>query len=396
MAGIAQLVEPRIVIPVVAGSSPVSRPTTLKGFATVSLFFRPSNLLKKRYLGVVNFKEKHLAAIQKIVRHKGIVYRVQIRRKNAKIISKTFATKRLAQQFANKLESDEQTLLAFGSLTNTSILLSKLMARYISTEYKGSRLKEQSLKLDYFLSVLDDKPISEFTTANIDFALSALPSKFSNATVNRYKAAISVVFSYACKQYGLANNPVKNIRSKPENNERIRFLSDSERARLFESCKASQWSKLHLLVLMAITTGARKGELLSLMFSDIDFDRHTAYVQTSKNGQPRVLPLTEEVISELDRFKHQEASLIFNSELKPDRPMCFTKQWKKALTQAEIIDFRFHDLRHSCASLLAQSGASLLEIAEVLGHKQIQITKRYSHLCINHKSKLINKVMGSI
>jgi integrase len=205
-----------------------------------------------------------------------------------------------------------------------------------------------------------------------------------------------VVFSYACREFDLPDNPVQHIRSKPENNERIRFLSDDERARLFKACKASQWSKLHLLVLMAITTGARKSELLNLTFSDIDFERQTAYVQTSKNGQPRVLPLTNEVLAELNKFKSQEASLIFNSELKPDRPMCFTKQWKKALVQAEIKDFRYHDLRHSCASLLAQSGASLLEIAEVLGHKQIQVTKRYSHLCIDHKTRLINKVMGSL
>ena len=337
-----------------------------------------------------------MAAIQKIVRKKGVVYRVQIRRKNSKIISKTFATRKLAQQFASRLESDEQTLLAFGELTKTDILLSELIMQYLCEEYKGRRPKEQKSKLNYWLETLDNKPIVEITTTDISSALSNLSSSFSNATINRYKAAISVVFSYACREYGLLNNPVKNIRFKPENNERIRFLSDDERTRLFKACRASQWSKLQLLVLMAITTGARKSELLNLTFNDIDFDRQTAYVQTSKNGQPRVLPLTHKVITELNKFSNQEVSLIFNSELKPDRPMCFNKQWKKALTQAEITDFRYHDLRHSCASLLAQSGASLLEIAEVLGHKQIQVTKRYAHLCIDHKSKLINKVMRGL
>jgi integrase len=147
---------------------------------------------------------------------------------------------------------------------------------------------------------------------------------------------------------------------------------------------------------MAITTGARKGELLNLKFSDVDFDRKTAYVQTSKNGQPRVLPLTVEVITELTKFKSQSPQLIFNSEIKPNKPMCFAKQWKKAVDRAEIINFRYHDLRHTCASILAQSGASLLQIADVLGHRQIEVTKRYSHLCINHKQKLINSVLGSI
>jgi integrase len=108
------------------------------------------------------------------------------------------------------------------------------------------------------------------------------------------------------------------------------------------------------------------------------------------------MPLTNDVVTELNTFSDKETEFIFNSELKPDRPMCFTKQWKKALKLAEIDDFRFHDLRHTCASYLAQNGASLLEIAEVLNHKQIQVTKRYAHLCIDHKAKLINRVMGNI
>ena len=153
---------------------------------------------------------------------------------------------------------------------------------------------------------------------------------------------------------------------------------------------------MYPLVLMAITTGARKGELLNLRFDDIDFDRQTAYVKTSKNGQPRVLPLTDEVTTELSRLNNQEATLIFNSEIVPDKPMCFTKQWKRVLKNAEVNNFRFHDLRHTTASYLAQNGASLLEIADVLGHKQIQMTQRYAHLCIDHKSRLINRTMSNM
>jgi integrase len=149
-------------------------------------------------------------------------------------------------------------------------------------------------------------------------------------------------------------------------------------------------------VLLAITTGARKGELTKLRWNDIDFERRTAYVSTTKNGQPKVLPLTDSVIKELQLFNKNDSRLIFESKVKENVAYCFTKPWKKALKDADIKDFRFHDLRHSCASYLAQSGASLLEIADVLGHKQISVTKRYAHLCIEHKSSLINRVMGSI
>ena len=149
-------------------------------------------------------------------------------------------------------------------------------------------------------------------------------------------------------------------------------------------------------MLLAITTGARKGELTKLRWNDIDFDRRTAYVATTKNGQPKVLPLTDSVIRELQLFDSKDSSLIFASKVKEDVPYCFTKPWKKALEDVDIKDFRFHDLRHSCASYLAQSGASLLEIADVLGHKQISVTKRYAHLCIEHKANLINRVLGGI
>jgi len=153
---------------------------------------------------------------------------------------------------------------------------------------------------------------------------------------------------------------------------------------------------LYLIVLLAITTGARKGELTKLRWNDINFERRTAYVSTTKNGQPKVLPLTDSVIKELQLFNKNDSRLIFESKVKEEAAYCFTKPWKKALKDSNIKDFRFHDLRHSCASYLAQSGASLLEIADVLGHKQISVTKRYAHLCIEHKSSLINRVMGSI
>jgi integrase len=91
-----------------------------------------------------------------------------------------------------------------------------------------------------------------------------------------------VVFSYACREYDLPENPVRKIASLPENNERTRFLSEAERTRLFEACRGSNWDKLYLIVLLAITTGARKGELTKLRWNNIDFDRRTAYVATPK------------------------------------------------------------------------------------------------------------------
>jgi len=338
-----------------------------------------------------------MATIQKLTNKRSISYRVLIRKKGLKPISKTFPNKRAATKFALQVESDLRFQSALGGESNTKRFVD------LSKEYRVDRYGSvdntpvpYESRIRYWEVLFENKNIIDITKNDVSQGLLDLPSRLKSATINKFRGVLSAILSYACKEYDLPDNPVKYIKPLKENNARTRFLSDEERARLFKACRYSHWSKLHLLVLMAITTGARKGELLSLTFSDIDFDRRTAFVKTSKNGQPRVLPLTNEVVTELCKFKDQEAELIFNSELKPDRPMCFTKQWKKVLLQADIEDFRFHDLRHSCASYLAMNGASLLEISDVLGHRQISMTQRYSHLCTNHKARLINKVMSNL
>ena len=90
------------------------------------------------------------------------------------------------------------------------------------------------------------------------------------------------------------------------------------------------------------------------------------------------------------------ADLVFPSERNPKRPFEFRKHWNIAVQKAGLKDFRFHDLRHSAASHLAMNGATLLEIAEVLRHLDRTVTCRYSHLCSDHKQKLIDKLMGSV
>lgn len=334
-----------------------------------------------------------MASIQKIKNINGFSYKVFIRNIGLKTIIKTFPQKQLATQFIYQIESDRQARVNY---SNSNIFFRELAEEYLNNSYQGSRPKQQRSMVDYWVKELGNRIVLDITTKDIINGINNLSSNLSNSTKNRYKAVISVVLSYAVKTSIIEQNPTLKIASLRENNHRVRYLSNNERKRLYEASRASKWSKLYLLILMAITTGSRKGELMNLRWSDIDLDRQTAYVETTKNGQPKVMPLTDDVVAELGRFIGKESEFIFNSELKPDRPMCFTKQWKKALKLAEIEDFRFHDLRHTTASYLAQNGASLLEIADVLGHKQIQVTKRYAHLCIEHKSSLINRVMSSI
>ena len=336
-----------------------------------------------------------MASIQKLNNKKGVSYRVHIRSRELPVISKTFPSKVQARQFVAELEGSRQKHLEFGS-RNNKLSFTQLVEEYLMNEYLGTKPQQQRSRLNHWLKHLGKMTAADIIRADIASGLDKLPKELSNATINKYKKVVSVVFTHGIREHGLIDNPTRYIRALPENKGRTRFLSDNERERLFKACRASKWNKLYLLVLIAITTGARRGELLRLCWTDIDFERQTAYVITSKNGESKVLPLTNSVIEELKKFNHNDKSLIFCSEIKPDKPYIFFKQWNRVRDEAELIDFRFHDLRHTTASYLAQNGATLLEIADVLGHKQIEVTMRYSHLCIKHKSSLINRVMSSI
>ena len=230
--------------------------------------------------------------------------------------------------------------------------------------------------------------------------MKAKAKTLSPATLNRYQAALSSLLTWAQKQRLVPrdwHHPCRQLDFRAEDNARVRFLTEAELDRLLAACKKSKWSKLYLLVLMAITTGARRGELEALRWEDVDLEARSAYVSQTKNKDPKVLALVASVVLELARFRPASGKgLVFASKSRPSQAVNFNVPWKTALAYAKINDFRFHDCRHCCASYLAQHGATLLEIADVLGHRQLSVTRRYSHLTTHHKAALVDRVLGAI
>jgi integrase len=195
----------------------------------------------------------------------------------------------------------------------------------------------------------------------------------SAATINRYRAALAAVLTWARHKRLTPKgwqHPVRETRAEPENNARARFLSADECERLLKVARISRWAKLRLLILMALTTGARRGELLGLRYGDVDLQAGTATLARTKNGEARVLVLTPAVVTEIKYFgAGAAAELLFASKRRPGRPHNFLSAWQQALKNAHIEGCTFHDLRHTAASRLAQSGASLVELSDFLGHR---------------------------
>ncbi len=318
-------------------------------------------------------------------------------RKNQKVIkTKTFKLKKNAREWANKIEGDSDLIALYGS-DGAMTTFSALADEYEDWWSPNHNSKGLNARLGFWRDLYGDTRIIEIEAASIRKALREYRKTHAAATTNRLRSCLSSLFKYAIKQQGyLENNPVRLVPSLTEDNKIVRYLTDDERKALIAACRASEYDKLYLLALLALTTGARLGELQGLHWNDIDFTARTAILHTTKNGDSRILTMPPATMTELQQFREVGTGLVFQSQKKWNRPFEFRKHWNKALKSAGIENFRFHDLRHSCASMLVMNGATLYEAGQVLGHKSTQTTARYAHLSVDHKQALTDRILGNV
>lgn len=258
---------------------------------------------------------------------------------------------------------------------------------------------QQGRQLGFWKKKLGGYALNHITPALIAEERDGLLVGRQGATVNRYLAALSHAFTIAVKEWGwLDTNPVRNVRRPREPRGRVRMLSADEQARLLEACRASGNPQLQTIVVLAIYTGMRQGEILGLRWEAVDLQRRRLVIHESKNGERRGLALAGpalEVMIEHGRLRRLDTDLVFPSPKTPTRPVDIRSAWDGAVRHAELKDFRFHDLRHTAASYLAMSGASLAEIAEILGHKTLAMVKRYSHITEGHSASVMERMASA-
>ena len=180
---------------------------------------------------------------------------------------------------------------------------------------------------------------------------------------------------------GCDKNPTRGVSRKPLNNARERFLTAEEAARLREAVAASQNTQLQHIVGLLLLTGARVRELLDAKWSDVDVERRSWLIPTSKTGKPRHVPLSTPALAIIDALPRFETCpwLVPNPEtLKPF--VSIKHGWQRAIKVAKLPGLRIHDLRHSAASFMVNSGVDLFAVGKVLGHASYQSTQRYAHL----------------
>src|SRR5688572_8277620 len=202
----------------------------------------------------------------------------------------------------------------------------------------------------------------------------------SPATVNRELQVLSKVFAMAYDNGLVETNPMRRVHKLREAPARERYLTDDEETRLF-SVLVGRRAHLRPIVVVALQTGMRQGEILGLKWAHVDFDQKTIYVAHTKTGRPRRIPMSKPVEVELRSLK-QDASAdehVFSYAHTGLKLTTFRHAWEGACKKAGISGLRFHDLRHTFATRLRAKGVHEMDIMTLLGHTTLQMTSRYTH-----------------
>lgn len=324
-----------------------------------------------------------------------------------------------ASEAGTSMQSGSAGAPAQRRVRDGSVLLRSLIDEYMQA-YEG-RDRTRAQRLAFWSERLGHVPVGQLVDDEVADALDELGQRrgtyyvgrdatgqrifkakskpLSGSTINRYGAALSAVLSWAEKRRALPRgwvSPLRTVEKRRENKPRDRFLTREEIDRLLAACAAQRWPMLRVLVLAALHTGCRRGELLSLRWSDIDLDAGLITLARTKNGDARRVPLTDALIAALKPHVGPSGMLVFASRRVPSVSFNFEAQWRAALRAAGIRGFVFHGLRHSAASHLVMGGATLHEVGAVLGHRTASMSARYAHLATEHKAELVRRVLGDI
>jgi len=357
-----------------------------------------------------------VATIQQRPGRKGApVYRVQIRLKGAPPTTATFSTKTAAKDWARSTEAAIRENRYFRTSESQRHTVANLIDRYLEgwLPQKAASFVTQEHQLLWWRMKIGDRFLSDlrpdvFIDARLALAArkvrkrqadgTVTESNLSPGTVNRYFAALSTAFTVAVKELGwLQENPLNNIKKLKEPKGRTRYLTPDEIERLLSASRESRNRLLYPFVLLALATGMRKNEIRRLRWRDLDHSAKQLVLHHTKNGEKRSVPLYEKAYEVLMQMHAQALAFAQESAIehdfifpgRSDNPLDVRSAWRKAAAEAKLVDFRIHDLRHTAASYLAMSGASLLDIAQILGHKTLDMVKRYAHLSPQHTAAVV-------
>jgi integrase len=355
-----------------------------------------------------------MASIIKREGKRGVTYKVVIRRKGFDTITRNFPTRKTAKDWARDTEGNHDRMTRLGG-SGSRLTLADVIDKYMLA-YRGRdksvpqkcALWKERLGIWKLTEITRQVIAEELDRLKVEPALQPLRGNESKdasrtrseATVNRYHATLSAVFKFAIGKGFADGNPAKGIPRGGETSRFGRALDDDERERLLQAARKSSWPQMHLFCLMALSTGGRLGELMGLRWSDIDLQKRLARLRKTKNNDIRLLPLIPAVVEGIKTLPTpiNRDFYLFPSEASQEKNYygSFHQRWHEVLKEAEITDFRAHDMRHTAASMLISAGIPTATVASLLGHRDLQVTMRYIHNDTQGNAAVIDKVFGEM
>ncbi len=244
----------------------------------------------------------------------------------------------------------------------------------------------------YWTEALGTKTLRQVTPGDIERYVADLDDELTPASINRQLAFLKRVFNVAIADGKAVTNPVCSVKLFKENNQRVRFLTDEEEGELRKAIGEDEWP----IIAVAMHTGLRRAEQFTLRWEHVDFTNGILTVPRSKHGETRRVPMNDTVREILRARKSRlKSAYVFPSETGEtpiDACNYVRRVFMPAIEAAAIENFRWHDLRHTFASRLIMAGVDLRTVQELMGHKTITMTLRYSHLSPAHQLEAVQRL----
>jgi integrase len=312
------------------------------------------------------------------IRKRGSSWQAQVRREGYPPLSKSFASKADAAAWAR----DQERAIDRAELPTTvrelkGVTVGDLLRRYSETvtptkrgagpeQYRINTLLSHSLA-QVALNKLSPAAIARYRDDRLKLVQSG--------AVRRELTIVQHCFEVAKREWGLPipANPVRQIATPEAQKPRERRLEDDESNILASAALASAWY-LRPLIVLAIETGMRRGELLSIRWKDVDQTTRTIRILKTKNGHSRTVPLTPKAVEILASLEKKDERVL------PVTPNAVRLAWERLRKRAGIVDLRLHDLRHEAVSRFFEYGLTVPEVALISGHRDPRMLSRYTHL----------------
>lgn len=210
----------------------------------------------------------------------------------------------------------------------------------------------------------------------------------SKSTINRELACLKTMLNYAVGEGWLPSNPIAGYKLFKEKLTKLRVVTEDEFIKVYENAS----DDLKPILVMAYNTGMRRSEILSLKWDNVNLSNGYIIVEESKNDESRYIPINKELNKALKSVKyHSSGEYVFSHDEEPVK--CFKTAFYNAVERSGVKKFTFHDLRHTFASNLVMRGVDIITVSELLGHKSLSMTKRYSHPTPEHKRSAVETLV---